>query len=423
MSSQPVSPKEGRTHEDNFVLNEIKEIEYDWKDVFNRQISKGTTSEVSIAGHYPANSETLRVFVDGTRQFLEYDTVSQYNHNGSAHELSPAGGETVVMETTERPRYTVQYEMGASWALGINQSLNSGDRILFGLYNGSDGWYAEKKASHATDEIDLVVERDNDEKIRKTVTFPNPLDNFSRFFLRTAWYDVTRQRWEQSYSENGEQKNPLLGKIGEKDTRGPLVGNLPLRFEVEAASGTSGLVLEAGSCALVTYGGISNTFREKDYDFTSTISTAGSWVPIHALRVDPDREIINTQLTKIAISEFTGDGDVDVLPIAVSPSKTDASSFSTPEEQSSRNSVIESTSSVTSFPDNTGNVVSSASNPGGYQVAFSEWEAVGNGSNTTVSREQSSTRSEVSARDVCIVLANAEVTGDISCQVNTLQEW
>lgn len=400
----------------------------EWADVFDRQVAKNTTSELEIAAHYQANPERWRLFVDGARQFIEYNDIPQYTHTGSDHELSPGPGETLVFETTERPRYTVQYELAATWAASINQPLQSGDRVRIGLYDGTDGWYLEKTGAHDPGKADFVVESGGVVRERTTEDIETPLTDFARFFLGTGWYRVTRQRWERSYPSEGYQQNPEIARTGDVDVPGPEVGNLPLRFEVTAGAGTSGLALTAGSCALVTYGGVSDRVREKTHSFEYTFSTTGSWVPVAAMRVDPERSITSVQVANTDIVEFTGDGDVRVMPLVVSPENTDASGWQTPIEHSPVNSVVEiagtrTTPDVSTFPDQTGSVVASADNPGGYQIGYGSWYSSGTGSKTNVSSGAKTRKREISSRDVCVFVGNASVTGSITCEIVTEQDF
>lgn len=399
-----------------------------YEDAFGKLIADGTTNEIDIASHYPYNPERWRLFVGGTRQFPEYGSVSQYNHASDVHELKPASGETVVLQTAERPRYVVQYELNASWACAINQSLASGDQIRIGLFDDNDGWFLEHNGDHADDKtVDLVVKRSGSEKVRTSHTLPKPITNFTRLELRTAWYNIARQLWKQTYTSNGVQKNREIGRTSIDDgTKGPAAGNLPLRFEVTASGSTSGLVLEAGSTAIVTEGSVSGITREKTAEIKTsdtTIDATGTWVPIAAIRRDTNRKIISTEITDITIAEFTGSGDVRLMAIAVDASETDASGFSTPPEHNSTNSVVEQTQSVTTFPDNSGTVGGSASNPGGYQLGYAALYTSGQGSKTENERLASAKKRSVADDDVIVLIANATAQGDITLNYTVEQDW
>lgn len=425
-----VLPEEVKS--DNYVLNELKRLGLGWQDVFDKQVAKGTSTDLEIAAHYEYNPERWRVFVDGARQFIEYGSIPQYNHSGSDHQLRPGAGETVVMETTERPRYTVQYELAATWAASINQDLQSGDRVRIGFYDGTDGWFIEHNDTHEALEADFCVSVGGSIVQRTTRTIARPFTDFTRFLLRTGWYRVTRQLWKQSYADEGAQENPEIARTGDVGTEGPEVGNLPLRFEVTAGSGTTGLELAAGSCALVTYGDISTKVREKTHSFQYTFTQTDTWVPVHALRVDPGRGITSVQIENTNVVSYgSTSGNVRVMPMAVSPLKTDAgetSGWTTPIEHSERNSVVEiagtrTSPDVSTFPDTTGGVVSSASNPGGYQLGYGSWYSSGTGSKTNVSSGAVTRKREISSRDVCVFVANATVAESMTVEVITEQDY
>ena len=401
------------------------------QDAFGNDIT-ARTNVLDVASHYPYNPERLRLFVDGARAFPEYNSVSQYTHTGDVHELAPAAGETVTLESSERPRYVVQYELATTWAFRANQSLSAGDSIRIGLYDGTDGWYVEHAGDQPDAVADVVMERGGSEVYREPdVSIQRPVTTFARLKLQTGWYDITRQRWERSYTNNGDQENTLIGKFSADGSKGPETGNLPAHFSVTASGTTSGLVLEAGSFAQVNLGTTTPQTRTKTAEFETTISTTGSWVPVHAFRVDPDRQIVNVQLSNTDVVEFSGSGDVRVMPVACSVDNlADGggntladSDFGTPPEHSATNSVIESTDAVAEFPDATGTVGTSASNPGGYQLGFGSWHSTGTGSKRTTQSGSATRKRGLPRDDVCVFLANADTTGDVTVEYITEQDW
>jgi len=244
----------------SFAIRRLTEYFDQARDVFGSDTVKTVSNESNIAGHYPYSPERWRLFdgdkATGTRLAPEYDDVPEYNHVGDYHELRPSGGQTVVFESAERYRYVVSFETEASFALAINQELQGDDYVRCGFYDGTDGWFLEHNGDHAPDMVDMVLLRDGTEVYRTRTTLESDdLLNNTRLALETAWYDVSRQRWSQSYGEDGEQVNKTIGRESHFDERGSKKGNQHLRFEVQADPDTTGLVLEAGSTALITKGG------------------------------------------------------------------------------------------------------------------------------------------------------------------------
>lgn len=403
----------------------------EWADVFNNQV--GTrTNVLDLASHYPFSPERWRLFKNGTRQFVQYNSISEYNHAGDVHELTPSGGDTVVLESAERPRYVVQYELAATWAFRLNQSLQSGDKLIVGLYDGSDGWYMEHNGSHSDTEADFVMERSGTEVYRKEdIDIKKTVKSFARLRLATGWYDVTRQAWERSYTKQGDQRNPRLGKYSADDSKGPVVGNLPLRFEITAAAGTSGLRLDAGSCAQVNLGETTPLRRSKQAVKTVSVGTTGSWVPLFALRIDPGRDITNVQIRDVAIPEFDTSADIEVTVQSCDPSKVQDSNgntltdsdYSPPETHSSQGSVVEVSTAVAQFPDSTGTVGTSASDPGGFQVGRASLFTGGGNTVQDNSRLTGGVKRPLYGRDTAVVLANAGGTGDVTVEYRVEQDW
>ena len=114
------------------------------RDLFGKGISDITTSRLNIPSAYEYNPERLRLEVDGQVVQPEYDSVPQYNHTGKVHELIPqSAGETVALQSAERPSYVVQYESAASFAFAASKKagdLVGDDRIRVGRHDGGEGW-------------------------------------------------------------------------------------------------------------------------------------------------------------------------------------------------------------------------------------------------------------------------------------------
>lgn len=430
--SEPTDPTARRVHDSNYVLNELKRLFVESKDVFDKQIADGTANQIDLASHYPQNPERWRVFVDGSRQLLQYTSIDQYTHTGDVHELSPNAGETVTFESTERPRYVVQYETAVTWAFAVTQSLQSGDRIRIGLFDDDDGWFFEHTGAHADQEGDFVVRRNANEVARTSdQDIAAAVTRFARFALGTGWYDITRQEWKRSFSEDGEQRNPTVGRTSVDDGRGPAKGNLPLRFEVTASDTTTDLTLEAGSAALVTLGAAEPITRTKGENSEGSIDVSGEWVPVEAYRVDPGRKIVNTQVLGFTLRKTTTSADTFLLFQVFDPSNvqdangnelTDAD-FDPPNPMSGSNSVVQSSQAVDQVANADGVVSTSVADPGGYQLQTSSIYTGSGQSRTQSVNTFGVPKRELSSRDVGVVLAKSNSTGDISYDIRFEQDW
>lgn len=409
----------------------IPELE-SWDDAFGNQVS-ARTNVLDIAAHYPYNPERWTLSVDGSRVFPEYGAVSQYNHAGDYHELQPAAGETVTLESAERPRYVVQYELAATWAFAVNQSLASGDSIRVGLYDGSNGWYMEHTGDHPDDSTgDFVLERDGSAVYRREdVDLAKDVLSNRRLKLQTGWYDITRQRWERSYSDSGTQKNDLLISTSADTERGSKTGNLPIHFSVTASGSTSNLVLEAGSAAQVNLGATVGLQRFKVAVHTDNIGTTGSWVPLRAYRIDPAREIINVQLRDVDIGEYSVSENVELLIQSFDTSNVadsggnalEDSDFSTPPEFNGRNNVLETTANAAQFADSAGTLTTSASDPGGWQLGRGELYSGGGNNISGSTSSPENTKRPIYERDYILVLGKSPSTGDVTYQLEFEQDW
>lgn len=404
----------------------------EFADAFGSQVTKGTTNKADIAGHYPYSPERFRFFVNGNRQFIQYNSVSQYNDIVDGHELSPAQGETATLTTTERFRYVVGYVSEPSMALQFSRSLESGDKAVIGygdpdLNNdmaSADGWFFIYTPDLADDEVTVAEYRNGTELDSETVSLEKSLTIWKRLAIRFNWYNVGEAKYIETYTENGDQINAEQGKTSVDNGKGPEVGNHPVTFSVQRGASSSALTLESGSVGVQVLGDVEGLVRPKVARFVSDIGTADTFVPVGAIRVDPNREIVNAQIDVLQPVDFSSDTDIELIGVAVDPSKTDASGFDTPAEHNETNSVIEQTTTITEFPDSTGSVVTSASDPGGYQIGYGSRYTSGQGSG---SKERSSSRTQkrqLSDRDIIVILARADDTlTSLTVEYRTGQDW
>jgi hypothetical protein len=408
-----------QVHDDNYVLNELKTLQRKNNDAFGNSILN-RTNVLDLAAHYPYSPERWRIFVDGSRVFPEYTSVSQYTHDTDRHLLQPAAGETVVFESAEKPRYVVQYELACTLTFALNQSLQSGDSLVVGLYDGSDGWYMEQDGTHNDDEADFVTERSGTEVYRQeNLDIYRATTQFARLRLQSAWYDIARQKWSRSFPE----LNNNTDAFAEQEN--------PVNYEIQASDSTTGLELEAGSAAQVNLGTTTALTRNKIATETFNIGTSGTWLPQFCLRIDPDNPNVNIQLSDVAIIEQETQSDVRVSAQACDPSNVldsggnelTSSDYSTPEILSDTNQALQISTAVEQFPNSSGTTVTSTDTPGGWQVGYdSLYTAQGNNTADQAAGNIASKR-PIYSQDVIVFIANAGGTGGVSINYRSEQDW
>ena len=402
-------------------------------DLFNKLIADTTSNESNLASHYPYSPERWRIFkgsnAPANRLFPEYGSVSEYNHRGDVHELKPVSGETIIFESAERFRYAVQYELLATFAFEINQELQVGDHVRVGLYDGTDGWFLEKNGSHADYKVDLVMLRDGSEVYRKEREVSRKLIHKTRIGLFTAWYDVSRQLWIQSYSaEHGIQQNEEIDRVAsKKDESGPKKGNVDLRYEVKASSSTTGLVLEAGSCALVTLGSGKDKLRSKSVFYVDTVGSTGSWVPIRAFREISGKDVINNQILKLTPLSYSSDDAIQLAMLSFGEDKvtfTGGDSWSTPEIWSRQNNSLEVRSDVDQIANQSGTLTTNPTDPGGFQLQFATLTPTSGKKFDKGSSEAGlGVKRNLPNGDIGVIVAKTATTGDVGYATNFEQDW
>lgn len=382
----------------SFSSKDIEESIEKSDDIFGKRIADATTNVIDLASHYQFSPERLRLFTNGSRQFVQYGETSGFTDAADVWQLSPAAGDTMHIESAESGTYTVNYTIQHSQAFGLNQELQDGDRLRCGPYNGTDGWYIEQRgADHAADQVDLIQERGGTQTtLAADVTLPKPLTEFNRHEIEYAWYNVSGQVWTVSHTIVGDdsaattQANDEYASTAMDSGRGPETGNLNIWFEVTASATTTDLTLDVGSSSIIVLGDARTLQRDKPQRVQVTLpSTNDTWLPVYAVRIAPDNANVNCNLTILDIMNYGNNADLDLLAVSVDASNTDASGWDTPEFHHAQNSALQSTTNISEVPNTSGTQTTLGSSEfvGGYTLASAAIAATGN------TRETSGTRS------------------------------
>lgn len=422
------------------------------REAFDRDVSLSTTNEADISGEYPYNPERWRFYVNGTRQLLQYGTVPEHTQEADYQAITPqAEDDTVTLQSAERFRYVVQFVIEWSLALTLNQELQSGDVLVVGygdpdLANATgtdpfgpaaDGWFVSQEGADAVDEAVISEVRAGTVVEAQPIKLNKLFQTQGRLAGETNWYNVGEtaitetdtipdQRGRDQGPPGNRQRNDRLGRVASNDGRGPEGANKHLTVSLKAGvDGAGTTTAEVGSMGLRTLGDVTALLRRKSAIDEVTVENgdSGTYEPVFAMRVDPDRRYVNTQLRQVLGIEFGGNADIAILTIAADPSNTDASGFDTPEQHAETNSVLEVTDSVTTFPDTTGAEVSTATNPGGYQLSYDTLFTAGSGQESVSPATDRVAKRSIHNGDIAIVLANAAGTGDLTIQYQVEQDW
>lgn len=415
-----------------------------WQDAFGNQLVRTTRNNADLASHYAYTPERYRFYRNGTRQVIHYDvsSVTDFFDKRANDEdvfiLAPNGGDTLLFKTAERFRYTVNYVSEVSQSIALNQELtNTNDRITWGLDTSvdgdlSDGYFLEHLSSHDEGEIDAFIKRGgNVVGQRRNVTLEVAMSEFQRWQLDYNWYNVGQHSLTETYTtqRDGQFNNEkLIGSTESGDAnagtggRGPISGNGHMVVEIEADASTTGLEAIVGSCSFTTLGGVGASVKAKGAETAPyTPSQTGSWEPVFAMRVDPNRPNVTTEIRGMDLTA----GEGKLMAIACDPSnvlKADGSGgtttladsdFSRPEEHSDQNSVLQVTdiSTVTQFPDNTGATQTTTANPGGYQLAFDTSRTSGEGNTQRQASANLQEKHGILDGDYAVAIVKPETTG------------
>ena len=400
-----------------------------WEDSFGKQVTNGVRNQIDISSTNTFSPERLRYFKNGTRIRLANDTT--FTDQEGEFLIEPAAGDTCRLQTAERPRYVVGFDAVASLEGQVLTSLGSGDTVKYGLDDDQTPQNAAYFEINGDSDNRLVLVKGGSEVKSQTFEYPRGVDETEpiRYEITYNWYGVGTFQFSIFYTENGQKDgekaiNKLVGELAVDSEKTVNDANFHLFHEVDAT--TSGQRLSAGSYGFNTLGDVSVTSRTKVSRIVGSAgnySGTGNYEPIAAARVNPDRAEVFAQLTSVEAIPDAGDGEL--MAIVVPESKTDASNFTTPVQQSPDNSVIEETTDITTFPDQDGNVVTDAANPNGYQVGFYATEITGQGATQNRTSTLSRQIRPIYEDDVVVFLYKDDGVNErtVNLVYNTRQLW
>lgn len=406
-------------------------------DAFGERVTKNTQNLLNLPAHNPVNRERWRLSIDDIDRNLQYNTYPEYEKTLDAHLLTPEQGGTVTLESAEAPPYVVHYELWYSWATSVNRTLETGDVIRIGAFNDENGYFLKMNTTTGTDDAYMMVRRNGTNTKFKLITLDRTVTDFTRFELRSNWYNAGEQTWVQTTTNSSRedvQQNNVLGYTATNGNRldGPELPQLPIRFQVDRGSSSSPLQLTAGSANILVAGDVNAVSRAKTDYFTESVSNPGEWEPVAALRLEPEADFILSELGSVDLTETSASTDFFVTAqshdpdLVLSDSGQSVSTVGTgwqpPSPLTSANSVLQFTSNVSQAANENGSVVSSTSDPGGFQVGWGSLYDSGNKGGAESSAQQDLKR-PLYGRDVIVFWAKGEDEGNPSFPADISVEY
>jgi len=396
-------------------------------DSFGTLITKSTSNLLNLPSHEPYSRERWRVDVNGEKTNLQYNSITEYEKKTDVHYLNPDQGDTVTLRSAERPTYVVHYELWYSWAFDIDRELQGNDFVKIGAFNEDNGYYVKKNSTGGDLDAYIVVERNGTVTKTTPITLDKPITDFTRFELRTNWYNAGEQTWIQTITNSSltdVQQQNILGRTAPNGQRldGPENPQLPLRFTVHRGSSTPDLNMNAGSGNILVAGDVNIIERAKTHAFDVSVSQLGDWEPVAAIRLEPEADFVRSDIQTVDLAETDRDTDYYVTAQQHSPEKVETltgealsnasdSVWTTPEEMSDTNSVIEFTSNISAAANVNGTVVGSTSDSGGFQVGWASLYSVGN-KGVSESRATQELKRPIYGEDVVVFWMKAEDEGN-----------
>ena len=415
------------------------------EDAFGKLIADSTKNKADIASHYNFSPERWRYYREDTgtgtleREFIQYGETTGFNDNADSFSISPPTNGVADFRTAERFRYVVGYVSEVSFAFQLNQSLQSGDKVVIGygdpdLENGmadADGYMLEFEPGLADNEAYFSMYRNgsvvSNGGSRTLVQLDRFITDWRRFAIDFNWYNVGNAVLVETYTSGGEQLNPTQAKIAADSQKGPESGNQRLHFSI--LDGGNGLTMETGSAGVLTKGDVSEIRRLKGlWYFGETIGTANTWVPLSAFRISPDDPNVSMDMSTLELLNFSASDDAVLITKTFDETKvtfTGGDSWSPPEHITGTNSAIEERTDVDTYADNTGTLVSNTTTPGGYKISRSVRSSQGTGQSSSVSVAGSDIdlKRSVYDGDIAVILGRSATTGDVDYEFSVGEDW
>lgn len=415
------------------------------EDLFGKLIADSTENRADLASHFDFSQERWRYFRrDSTsgslsREYIAYGNKTGFTDTVDSYIIEPTSTDYIAqLETAERFRYNVGYTSKISFAFQTNQSLKSGDKVVMGygdpdLENNmasADGWFVEFVPSLSDSECYFNTYRNgtlvSNGGSNNVVQLEKGITDWRRFEIEINWYNISASKLVESYTNSdGCQIDESQSRTSPTDKKGPQTANKKLTFSIRG--GGNGTSLETGSAAVIINGTSFDRKRTKSDRFSDKVTSSKTWVPVLAMRRDPNRSNVFVALKNLTILRYSSE-NVEMQIKGFSKDKVNfgSGSWSTPDGLSPNNSVLQVRNDVDQIVDQSGNLQSTTDNPGGYQIIASEITKAGKIVGTAPPSETPLTKEirRVYDDDVAVVLAkspSSDETFDMRYDVN--ESW
>lgn len=369
------------------------------EDALGNLLTRTTQNFFDVSSQYQFSGERVRLFRNDTRQFPQYGSVTGFTDSAKTWDLTPGGGNSMRVETAESNSYIVGYEVIATFAMQVSQSLQSGDTIQVGLRKDNNGLFLEQRGSDHTDTQVDVIQLDGGTRttLATDVELAKPVTDATRFVCRFTWYGVGSMTWSQTHTEDGEQINNRLVETAEDGVFSPETGNFNLRYDVSAGTGSSGLTYRVGSSSLKVAGDVQQLTRSKPQLVTVDLpATDDTWLPVYAMSLDGTVPNVNASFRGLDILRYGNNVVLELVVVSFHNTKTSISEsdFGEPDYHHTQHSGMEEaragTDSVFDVADDSGTVktLTSSDKFGGYTVASASITSDGNTVSTSDTQTQ-----------------------------------
>lgn len=415
-------------------------------DAFGNFLARNTTNEADIGSQYNFTAERQRLYQNGDRVFIQYgEGGSIFNDTVDSFELTPAQGDVLKLTTAERFRYVVGYVIRPSFSYSLSRQLEEGDKVVIGYghidlendMSSSDGWFFIYTPELKEDEVEIAEYRAGTKITSQIVKVNKAIDIWKRVAIWINWYNVGVNHYQETFTEKGKQFNPIIGSLSVDNGKGPESPNQRIELAIQRGSSSSPITLDVGSMGVETLGDVGVIKKQKisehSYTFASGPVNNDQWVPMLAIRNDPNNPNVYNELLQINITEWDGSDDLRMAVQVHHKSKVlksgdvelEDSDFEAPVHHTPSNSAIQISTAVEKAPNENGIPVLAVTNAGygGYQIGWATTRITGSGNSRIVTNNNRSIKRSIHNGDIVVIWGRADNAESVIYELLTEQDW
>lgn len=404
----------------------------------------------------PFSSQRLRYFKESggslKRKFVKYGQSNGISEFDTFKRITSSSGKVSKIKTARGFSLESGRQASPSFIFKLNRSLNSGERVVFGigdpdLANGmenAEGYFFEVAPELSSNEVYFSIYNKgnllNEGEKKEVIDIENSILSWNKLSCNIYPGPFSTALIYNNFSASLKDGtfDTRVGKVSTDGSIGPESLLSHLNFNVKG----NGLSIDVRSTSIKKET-INKPVRIKQLGVDAIpVGTVGTWVPVAAARQMPDRKMIQGALNSFTLTDFTSDGYVQAVVQSFAKNKvtfSGADSWQITPPLSKDGTTIQTRVDVDQISNQSGSLVSETKMPGGNLIARSVAKLVSDsssgggpppfnsGNSSTLIQDTFSPNENpenfFNDDDIFVVLVQVENAGDISFEFKFRENW